>query len=188
MSKPAKAASSDRPRKLFPGQHEGEVVELVFRQHPVVMRKALIFGLFGVLVAMVPLLIWSSTALVTNDALYDISVKVAFGGFAAVFLYWIYRWVGWFYSVYIVTNERIVEVKQDGFFNRRVSEFGLDKIQNVNYHIGGFQAVLFKYGDITAQTYVGDLVMSTIHHPVHIHEQIVDVVRRFGTDSTAQGE
>src|SRR5262249_8642036 len=31
-----------REEKLFPGQHEGEEVELLFRQHPLVMRKALV--------------------------------------------------------------------------------------------------------------------------------------------------
>src|SRR5690348_18106601 len=28
------------PKKTFPGQHEGENVELVFHQHPLVMRRS----------------------------------------------------------------------------------------------------------------------------------------------------
>lgn len=155
----------------------------MFRQHPIVMRLALVFGLFGIVLGMMPLLLWSTIpALLTNNAFYDWSFKIAVFVFLVVLAYWFYRWVGWWYSVYVVTNERIVEIKQRGFFNRRVSEFGLDKIQNVNYHIKGFQAVLFGFGDITVQTYVGDLLMSTIHHPVHIHEQIVEVVRKFGAE------
>jgi hypothetical protein len=41
--------------QLFPGRHEGEHVELLFRRHPLVMRKALILGLLVILVAVVPL-------------------------------------------------------------------------------------------------------------------------------------
>jgi uncharacterized membrane protein YdbT with pleckstrin-like domain len=155
---------------MFPGQHDGEKVELVFRQHPVVMRKELIIGLLAILLAVLPMNFLPQY--------FDALTKLALGVFGVVILFWIYRWIGWYYSVYVVTNERLVEIKQKGFFNRKVTEFGLDKVQNVNYHIKGFQAVIFQFGDITAQTYVGDLVMPYIYKPVKVHEKIVDVVRR----------
>lgn len=153
----------------FPGQHEGEVVELVFHRHPIVMRKALIFGMLVILVGVLPLLVWP---------LASAAIKVAIFTPIISLLYWFYAWIGWYYTVYIVTDQRLIEVKQRGFFNRRVSEYGIDKIQNVNYHIRGLQAVIFGYGDITAQTYVGDVVMKTIHKPVEIHAQIIKVLHR----------
>jgi len=97
-----------------------------------------------------------------------------------VFAAWVYRWIGWYYTVYIVTNERIIEVKQKGFFKRKVNEWQLDGIQNVNYEIGGFQAVLFGFGDIYARTYIGDLEMKTIHKPAEIHEKLIRAVRKGG--------
>ena len=96
---------------------------------------------------------------------------------------WFHRWVGWYYSVYIVTDERLIEIKQRGFFNRRVSEYGLDKIQNINYHIRGFQAVIFQFGDITAQTYVGDVEMRMIYRPVEIHSQFLEIWHRTNTST-----
>ncbi|HSX47943.1 MAG TPA: PH domain-containing protein [Candidatus Nanoarchaeia archaeon] len=156
--------------KSFPGQHEGEEVELVFHQHPLVMRKQLIIGMLAILIGLLPILQWPLSDFFTRLGFIYIPLAVA--------VYWFYRWIGWYYSVYIVTNERLVEIKQKGFFNRRVTEFGLDKIQNINYHINGFQAVLFQFGDIAVQTYVGDLVMKTIHKPVAIQEQLVEIVRR----------
>ena len=54
------------PAKEFPGQHDDETVEFVFRQHPLVMRKQLIFGLFGLVVAALPFdfpQVYDSTAL-----------------------------------------------------------------------------------------------------------------------------
>ncbi len=169
-----------KAQRSFPGQHAGETVQLVFRQHPVVMRKTLIAAMVLILLSIMPLFIWSSTSLVISlPGFYGIGFKIFGLGVLVGLGMLAYRWVGWYYSVYVVTDERIVEIKQKGFFDRQVSEFGLDKVQNVNYHINGLQGALLQFGDITAQTYVGDLVMSQIHKPVHIHEQIVEVVRRF---------
>jgi uncharacterized membrane protein YdbT with pleckstrin-like domain len=172
--------SAKTNRTSFPGQHDGETVQLVFHQHPLVMRKQLIFGLLAILVGLIPLLITPSFE--ATYALIDASAQFAIAVAVGVAAYWFYTWVGWYYSVYIVTNERLVEIKQKGFFNRKVTEFGLDKVQNVNYHIKGFQAVIFQFGDIVAQTYVGDLVMSTIYRPVQIHQQLVEIVRRANSE------
>lgn len=139
--------------------------------------------MFIILLGMMPLLLWSTTPLIGSQGFYDFGVKFALGLPVVAFLVGLYRWIGWYYSVYIVTDERIVEIKQKGLFDRQVSEFGLDKVQNVNYHISGLQGAMFQFGDIIAQTYVGDLVMTHIHKPVHIHEQIVEVVRRFNLKS-----
>ena len=169
--------------KQFAGQHDGETVALVFRQHPLVMRKALIVGLLVIVMAVLPL---DFPQIYTVDWLPGVLLKAVLGVVVLVFAGWFYRWVGWYYSLYLVTDRRILVIKQKGFFNRKVDEWQLDGISNVNYHIGGFQAVLFGFGDITARTYIGDLEMKTIHKPAEIHAQLVDAVRRGGGGSTQQ--
>jgi uncharacterized membrane protein YdbT with pleckstrin-like domain len=161
----------------FPGQHEGEEVQFLFRQHPLVMRKALILGLLAILLGVVPL---DFPQVYSSDMLADICLKLAIGVTAAVLVVWAWRYVGWYYTMYIVTTQRIIAIKQRGLFSRKVDEWQLDGIQNVNYEIGGFQAVLFGYGDINARTYIGDLEMKTIHKPAEIHEQLLAAVRRAG--------
>lgn len=173
------------PRKVkdFPGQHDDEVVELVFHQHPLVMRKALIMGLLIIVVAVLPLDFQQIYAI---EWLPGLLFKLMGVIIAIVFFGWFYRWVGWYYTLYIVTDRRILEIKQKGFFDRKVNEWQLDGISNVNYHIGGFQAVLFGFGDITARTYIGDFEMKTIHKPAEIHAQLVDAVRRSGGRGSTQ--
>jgi hypothetical protein len=61
-----------------------------------------------------------------------------------------------------------------------VDEWQLEGINNLNYHIGGFQAVLFGFGDITARTYMGDLEMKTIHKPAEVHAKLMAIVRKAG--------
>lgn len=163
--------------RQFPGQHDGETVQFVFHQHPLVMRKVLIFGLLAILVGVIPL---DFPQIYNSPHVAGFFIKVALVIPLVVLVAWVYRWVGWYYTVYIVTDQRIVEIHQKGIFNRRVEEWQLDAISNVNYHINGLQAVLFGYGDITAVTYIGNLEMKTIHKPVSIHEQLLTAVRKAG--------
>lgn len=161
--------STGTQTKVFPGQHEGEIVELVFRRYPIVLRKTILLGLMIILIGILPLWRWP---------LSNWTLKTALIVAILVLAYWLHAVVCWYYSIFIVTNQRIIEVQQKGFFNRKVREFGLDKIQNVNYHIKGIQATLFNFGNINVQTYVGDMVMDTIHRPVQTHQKIIEVVHR----------
>ena len=163
--------------KQFPGQHDGEEVEILFRQHPLVMRKALIIGLMAILLAVLPL---DFPQVYTSNTLSSFFWRVALVLPLLVLAAWFYRWIGWYYTVYIVTDQRILAITQKGLFRRKVDEWQLDGIENVNYEIGGFQAVLFGYGDITARTYIGDLHMPTIHKPAEVHEQLMKAVKRAG--------
>jgi len=174
MSKKAAAPASE---KQFPGQHDGEEVQFVFRQHPLVMRKSLIVGLLVIVVAVLPL---DFPQIYSVDWLSGLVMKIMIGVVLAVFAAWFYRWIGWYYTLYIVTDRRVLAIRQKGFFDRKVDEWQLDGISNVNYHIGGFQAVIFGFGDITARTYIGDLEMTKIHKPAEVHAQLVDAVKRAG--------
>src|SRR6266568_5040476 len=91
--------------KQFPGQHQGEEVEILFRQHPLVMRKALVFGLLVILLAVVPL---DFPQVYSSDALSSFFTKIALGVPVLVIAAWFYRWIGWYYTIYIVTDRRIL--------------------------------------------------------------------------------
>lgn len=139
---------------------------MVCHQHPVVLRKELIFGMLFILLATGPLLVWP---------LSDLAFKIFLIAPVLVLFYWFYHWVGWYYSVYIITDLRLIDIRQHGFFNRKVSEVGFDKVQSVNYHIKGLQAAVLKFGDITVQTYTGDWVLKCIFHPEEVHAQMMRV-------------
>lgn len=157
----------------FEGQHQGEDVLLAFRRHIVVLRKSLIIMLLMILLGTIPLLIWP----LDNRAYWGLFAGL-FLGFLVVF----YNWIGWFYSVFIVSNLRFIQIKQKGFFNRSVIDLGLDKIQNINYSIDGMQQTILKFGTIVVQTFVGDLVLSNIGRPQEVHEQLLKIVKEHGKE------
>lgn len=148
---------------------------MVIHQHPLVMRKAFIWGLVAILVGVLPL------DFIYDGPYYGWLVLVALVVPLIVFAAWFYRWVGWYYTMFIVTNLRILDIRQKGFFNRRVNETQMDKILNLNYHIKGFQAVLFSYGDINVENINGQVLkLPTIHRPTKVHAQLAEVVKLYG--------
>jgi uncharacterized membrane protein YdbT with pleckstrin-like domain len=152
----------------FEGQHPDESVQMVFRQHPIVMRRALIYGLLALVVFSLPLSFWP----LANWPWWSL-----LAGFIVMLLIFGYRYMSWHFSVYIVTNERLVQIKQNGFFDRKVVDISHSKIQSVNYEVKGLQATLFHFGTIIVQTYVGDLTLRFVHKPAQIHQVLVKDVR-----------
>jgi uncharacterized membrane protein YdbT with pleckstrin-like domain len=85
-----------------------------------------------------------------------------------------YHWIGWYFTVYIITNERVRLVTQKSLFGKTVIELPLEKVQNISMAIPGVMGELFKYGTIVLQTMVGDLVMDRLYKPESIYNLIQD--------------
>ena len=87
-----------------------------------------------------------------------------------------YHFILWYYTVYIVTNQRLRQVTQRGFFGKDVVELRLSKIQNISYNIPGFSGEIFGFGTIVIQTFVGDLVIRNVEHPEKTYNKLQDAV------------
>lgn len=161
------------PKKDFTEQFDDEEVLFVFRKHPIVMRKGLIIGLVVLLLGTVP-------GLVKLDFAYLYGGLAV--GLALAIIFFLPSWIVWWYSVFIVTNQRIIQVTQKGFFNKSVVDLGLNKILATNYEVKGVEATIFGFGTIMLQTYMGDLIVHEIHHPAKVIHDISDVLRSQGIE------
>ncbi|HRY82550.1 MAG TPA: PH domain-containing protein [Candidatus Moranbacteria bacterium] len=72
--------------------------------------------------------------------------------FLFVWLLFFVIWIDFYFDVWIVTNERIINVEQKGLFTRVVSELELEKIQDVTTDVRGIIPTFFNYGDLLVQT------------------------------------
>lgn len=61
-------------------------------------------------------------------------------------------WTHYYLDIWIITDRRIILVDQKGFFNRNVSVFRLERLQDIEYYVSGIIATLLNYGTIKAQT------------------------------------
>lgn len=176
--------AADRPVKYFADQFDDEEVLYVFRKHPIVMRKGLVIGLAAWLVG--PVYTLALTYLRPNN--YP-SVAFFFGSLVASILLGILllvpSWISWYFSVFIVTDQRLIQITQKGLFSRSVVDMGLGQIQMVNYEVRGLQETLLGFGTITMQTFVGDLVIHDLHHPAKIQKKILEILRDHGVPAVS---
>ncbi|MGZ6004586.1 MAG: hypothetical protein ACXWLH_00380 [Candidatus Saccharimonadales bacterium] len=169
----AKAEKKTETKKLFEDQFDDEEVQYVFRKHPIVMRKGLVIGAFAPLVGVLPAAINVNLGL---GWFFGGLVLGLVGWMAILFPYWI----SWYYSIMIVTDQRLIQITQKGLFHKTVVDLGLSQIQMVNYQVAGVQQTLLGYGTIMMQTYVGDLVIHEVHHPAKIQKKILNILREQG--------
>jgi hypothetical protein len=169
MAKSAAQTAANRP--AFVGQHPDETLLFVFRRHIIAMRK----GFYGLLIpfalSCIPFMIWQS-----NVNLLWITV----GGFGLGLLILFYHWIGWYFTIFIVTDQRIRQSTQKGLFGKSVIDLPLAKIQNISYNIPGFTGELLGYGTIVLQTFVGDLVINKVSHAEKVYNKLQDAIYAAG--------
>jgi len=61
-------------------------------------------------------------------------------------------WIDYYLDMWIITSERIIDIEQTGLFRRQISEFMLDKVQDITVEIPDMIATFLKYGNLIIQT------------------------------------
>lgn len=61
-------------------------------------------------------------------------------------------WTDYYLDAWIITDRRVIAIDQRGFFNRQVSSFRLERMQNVTVVIDGLLHTLLDFGNIDADT------------------------------------
>ncbi len=168
--------------KYFKEQFEDEETRLVFRKHPIVMRKGLILASAGLLVG--PLYTLILTYIDKNSpptvSFFFISLLLSFIFSLFLLFPW---WVRWYFSVYIMTDRRFIQQTRS-LLQVNVVDIGLEQIQMINYQIQGLEETVLRFGTIVVQTYVGDLVIHNVHHPEKIQQKMVHILRDLGIHHT----
>lgn len=154
----------------FDGQREGEEVELVFRRHILTAWR----GMFGLVlmgvIGFIPMLVWRE-----NQELFFLWL-----GFLAIgLLYALNIYIKWYFSYFLVTNQRLRQVKQEGLFRKEVVDLGLDKILTIKYKTGVLGGI-FGYGTLTLQTQVGETVITMVRKPQKIYNILQDLANKAG--------
>ncbi len=164
----------------FDGQRDGEELLFVFRRHIIAMRKGFYLLFVPFAISAIPPLIWQ-----TNLELFLLPIA----GLIIGLLFFSYHFIMWYFTVYIVTDQRIRQITQRGFFGKDVVELRLSKIQNISYNVPGFTGEMFGFGTVIIQTVVGDLVINKVEHPDKIYNNLQDAVSKaLSADDQKQGD
>ena len=68
------------------------------------------------------------------------------------FSYLLVSFLLWYFTVSIVTNERIIDIDFINILHKEFSATTLSKVEDVTMKTGGFIRALFDYGDVFIQT------------------------------------
>lgn len=153
----------------FEGQRSDENLLFIFRRHMISMRKGFYLLLVPLAVTAIPPLIWQ-----TNLELFLLPIA----GLVIGVLLFSYHFILWYFTIYIVTDQRIRQVTQRGLFGKDVIELRLSNIQNISYNVPGFTGEVFKFGTIVIQTFVGDLVINQVEYPDKTYNKLQDAVNK----------
>lgn len=137
----------------FPGQREGETIILFLRRHWFIFFMRLLL----IIVSVISLIIIYYLFIFFNSNFQESEYYnlLLFGESLATLFIWNFffiLWLDYYLDAWIVTNERIINIEQRGFFMRNISELKLTKIQDVTSEIIGVIPSLLNYGNIYVQT------------------------------------
>lgn len=136
------------PEKVnFETQEDTEAVVLFLRQHPIVNVPWVALSIFMLTLPSVFIFFPPFAALPPQY-----QVVVSLGWYLFVFGYSLSKFMGWFFNIYIVTDERVVDVDFVNILFRKISVAKIDEIQDVNITSSGAFETFFGYGNVFIQT------------------------------------
>ena len=165
--------------ELEPGEH----VVLQVRKHWFLFFIELLpYAILAVIPFALPKLLAFAPPLAPYAEFFAFSTPVAR---AALGVWLLVVWTGawgaftkYFLNAWVLTSQRIVNIKQRRFFSREVSSLFLSRIQDVTTDVSGILPSLLGIGNIKAQTAAEDVefVMHGIPRPEMMRDLILKYV------------
>jgi len=167
----------------IPNRLKDEKVILILRRHWFVMFKKIVLWFFVGLIPLIFYLLIQQMVddLMQNSAVYAITVLALSAYYLFVWLFFFYSFVDYYLDVWIVTNERIINIEQRGLFNRTISEQRLNRIQDITSEMKGFFSTMLSYGYVYIQTAgeVQRFVFEEIPQPQNAAKKIMMIVEEY---------
>ncbi len=171
--------------ELEPGEH---IVKEARKHWFLFLTELLPYAIIIVVPFAIPKLLTLATPLAGYAAMFDYHTPLT----RAVLGVWLLgTWTGlwntftrYYLNAWVLTNQRIVDIKQRGYFNREVSSLSLSRVQDVTTDVSGILPSLLGMGDIIVQSAgaVDEFRMSGIPRP----EQMRDLILKYGSITPAK--
>lgn len=134
-------------RVHFETQEIHEKIILLLRQHWLTQLKWIITAITMVFVPLV------LTRIPLLDFLSGKGQLMALIIWYLLIIAFVYeQFISWYFHVFIITDERVIDVNFYNLLYKEVSEAKIDNIEDVTYRQGGVIRALFNFGDVNMQT------------------------------------
>jgi len=158
-------------------QKSYEQIVYLLRRHPITfVPQALLF----VILASIPVIIYTFlnnyfAGVFTDPVYYPLLILAGSVYYLSILLFFYTEFIIFYLDIWIVTNDRIVDIEQLGLFSRSISELDLFRIQDVTSDTHGVIATIFKYGVVTVKTASSNvhIVFKNVKNPDKIREDLI---------------
>lgn len=163
---------------FFPDKRPNEQVVHVIRRHGLVMVKHVFLLL---MLWFIPIALFVFFALALEVDFFNPGIPQILAVFVGslVYLYaWLaffHNWVDYYLDIWIVTNERLLNIEQEGLFSRVISETNISKVQDVTSEVHGKLQTFLDFGEVHVQS-AGEekrFVFEEVPHPREIAQEII---------------
>lgn len=171
-------------RYHFQGQHENEQILMVIHRHwfnilmhlgTIILLSLVLFGSLAVLPSLFP------------EIGVESATFFAFVQSTLLLFLWLFSflvWIDYYFDVWIVTNERIVNIEQKGLFTRRISELRFSRIQDITATVDGLVPTMLNFGDVTVQTAAEEerFLFRQVADPFAVKDRVMTLSRQAGQE------
>lgn len=166
----------------FPGQRQDEKVLMVIRKHAIVyIRIIMAFVITVALPLLIFLVIWFNYYSFGEYREIGIVIGLTSSAFILVGLaLTLIAWLNEEFDLFILTNERLIDISQISILKRTVASTPLKRIQDTTSNIDGVLPTLLNYGSIEVQTASGDaskFEIDRIPDPAFVARKILNYAR-----------
>jgi hypothetical protein len=122
----------------------------------------------------------------------DIPVKFQMLGiftwYLITFAFSFEKFLSWYFDVYIITDERVIDIEFNNLLNKKFSEAKLSMIQDITSRVTGVAQTMFNYGTVYIQTAaeVPEISFDMVPNPEKIIK-VLQVLREEEERETLEG-
>jgi hypothetical protein len=158
----------------FETQEQEETIILFLRKHWITNLNWI---LLSVILIITPLIIFP---LLTQSTMLPVQIASSVISFLILvwyllsFSYTLIQFITWYFTVSIITNERIIDIDLVNVLNKKLSETRVALVEDVTENTRGFLGAIFDYGDVVVQTAAKEqeFFLDAVPHP----EKVVQIL------------
>ena len=137
-----------RPKVIsFPEQNHDEEIYLAVRSHWVTNLRWI---LTSILLLFAPLFFHYLSFLNFLPNQYQFSAILFWYLFTFIFSF--ENFLDWYFDLFLVTNQRVIDIDFNNLLNKHFAEADLSMIQDVSSSVKGILGTFFNFGDVLVQT------------------------------------
>lgn len=151
IKEPLMAYVANPSETRFSNQEDKEQIILLLRKHQITNMPWIIAAVLALLapVAFFPLLSFLNPF---SDMPVSYHLVFSLFWYILTFSLVLVNFMHWYFNVYILTDERVVDVDFYNLVHQEIASARISKIQDVTYKVNGVIRSLFNYGDVFIQT------------------------------------